>query len=415
MKNTTIAMVVLLSAAVLSGAQEALSVEQAVRTALAGNEGLNRSRMDLEAAGRAVDVSWNGLVPSLSAGAGASRQNGSESALYGLAQASLMLSPSLLSAGKKARLSYETALLAYGTVERDLELSVRKAFHSLGLSRKNMTLIEQSIASAQKSYDQAEAKRKAGLAPELDALSALVTLEKLKPTLESARLSYDDALDAFRVLLGLDAGASVHMAAAVDVEIKAVDIAGIQAAPPDVAALEAQLAEARLVLSDAKRSVYSPSLSLSASYQPTHAMDTWSDSGSVSASISFSLDDLLPGSSARSAAATALETVAKLESRLSAARNGAVMKINSLVKRIEQSRSSLKSKRLNETLAEKTYRLTEEAYRFGTKDLLSLQSARDSLAQARLDVSEEAYTLQAAVLNLEYTLGVPFGTLGRQS
>ena len=99
MKNTTIAMIALLSAAVLSGAQEALSVEQAVRTALAGNAGLIRSRIDLEAAGRAVDVSWNGLVPSLSAGAGASRPNGSESAMYGLAQASLMLSPSLLSAG----------------------------------------------------------------------------------------------------------------------------------------------------------------------------------------------------------------------------------------------------------------------------------------------------------------------------
>jgi outer membrane protein TolC len=89
------------------------------------------------------------------------------------------------------------------------------------------------------------------------------------------------------------------------------------------------------------------------------------------------------------------------------------METSSLVKKIAQSRSALESMRLNETLAEKTYRLTEEAYRFGTKDILSLQSARDSLAQARLDVSKEAYTLRAAVLDLEYALGVPFGTLGR--
>lgn len=413
MKKTTIALAALLSAAVLAGAQETLSLELAVTTALENNESLARSRIDLEAAERAVGVSWNGLVPGLSLGAGTSRPNDGVESTYGRAQASLTLSSGLLSAGKQAKLAYETALLTYGTAERDLELSVRKAYYSLGLSRKNITLIEQSIASAQKSYDQAEAKRKAGLAPELDALSALVTLEQLKPTLESAKLSYDDALDSFRVLLGMDGDAGVDIAITDEADIKAIDVAGITAVSPSVSALEKQLAEARVTLSAARSAVYSPSLSLSASYQPTYAMEDWSDAGSLSASVSFSLDDLMPWSSARSAAATAQDAVDKLESQLASARKSAAMEVSSLVKKIAQSRSALESMRLNETLADKTYRLTEEAYRFGTKDILSLQSARDSLAQARLDVSEEAYTLRAAVLDLEYALGVPFGTLGR--
>ena len=352
-------------------------------------------------------------MPGLSLGAGASRPNDGESVSYGLAQANLTLSSGLLSAGKKARLAYETQLIAYETAERDLELSVRKAYHSLGLSRKNIRLIEQNIASAQKSYDQAEAKRKAGLAPELDAMSALVTLEKLKPSLESAKLSYDKALDSFRVLLGLDGDASVDIAPVLETEIKTVDITGIVASPPSVSALEKQLAVARAALSNARLSVYSPSLALSASYQPTYVMESWSDSGSLTASLSLSLDSLMPWSNARSAASTAEDTVTKLESQLAAEKKSAFMEIRSLVKQIAQSRSALESKRLNETLAEKTYRLTEEAYRFGTKDILRLQSAQDSLAQARLDVSQETYTLQAAILDLEYTLGVPFGTLGR--
>jgi len=413
MKKPTIVLMALLAVAALAGAQEALSLEQAVETALANNESLSRSRVDLAAAKRAVDVSWSGLLPGLSLGAGTSRPNDGESASYGLAKASLMLSSGLLSSGKKARLAYETQLLAYLTAERDLELSVRKAYHSLGLSWNSIKLIEQNIASAQKSYDQAEARRVAGLAPELDALSARVTLEKLKPTLESAKLSYDRALDSFRILLGLDGESSVDIAPALETEIKAVDVTGIAADPPSVAALEKQLAMARAALSDARLSVYSPSLSLSASYQPTYAMKSWSDSGSLTASLSFSLDSLMPWSSARSAASTAEDTVTKLESQLAAARKSASMEIRSLVKQIAQSRSALESKRLNETLAEKTYRMTEEAYRLGTKDILRLQSAQDSLAQARLDVSQEAYTLQAAILDLEYTLGVPFGTLGR--
>jgi len=415
MKKPIIVLMALLAVAALAGAQETLSLEQAVETALANNESLSRSRIDLEAAARAVGVSWNGLVPGLSLGAGTSRPNDGESASYGLAKASLTLSPGLLSSGKKARLAYETELLAYETAKRDLELSVRKAYHSLGLSRKNITLIEQNIASAQKSYDQAEAKRKAGLAPELDAMSALVTLEKLKPTLESAKLSYDKALDSFRILLGLDGDANVDIASSLETEIKTVDITGISAVPPSVAALEKQLAQARAALSDARLSVYSPSLSLSASYQPTYAMESWSDSGSVTASLSFSLDSLMPWSNARSAASTAEDTVTKLESQLAAEKKSTSMEIRSLVKQIAQSLSALESRRLNETLAEKTYRLTEEAYRLGTKDILRLQSAQDSLSQARLDVSQEAYTLQAAILDLELIVGVPFGTLGRQS
>ncbi len=413
MKKPSIVLLALLAAATLASAQETLTLEQAVKTALANNESLSRSRIDLKAAERAVDVSWSGIVPGLSLGAGSSKPNDGESAAYGLAKASLTLSSGLLSAGKKARLAYETRLLAYETAERDLELSVRKAYYSLGLSRKNIGLIEQNIASAQKSYDQAEVKRKAGLAPELDALSALVTLEKLKPSLESAKLSYDKSLDSFRVLLGLGGDTSVDIVAVLEAEIKTVDITGIVASTPTVAALEKQLADARMALSDARRSIYSPSLSLSASYQPTYAMESWSDSGSLTASLSFSLDSLMPWSNARSTASTAEDTVTKLESQLAAAKDSASMEIRSLVKQIAQSRSALESKQLNETLAEKTYRLTEEAYRFGTKDILRLQSAQDSLAQARLDVSQEAYTLQAAILDLEYILGVPFGTLGR--
>lgn len=415
MKSTMIALAALISAAVLAGAQETLSLDQAVATALARNESLARSRIDLEAAKRAASVSWGGFVPSLSIGTGISAPNDGTSASYGAAQLSLTLSSDTLAAGRKSTLAYETELVAYRTAERDLELSVRKAYYSLGLSLKNISLIEQNIASAQKSYDQAEAKRKAGLAPELDALSALVTLEKLKPTLDSAKLSYDDAVDEFRALLGLETDAVVSVDTEESSDPGPIELAGITAADSTVIALESQLAEARAALDAARRAVYSPSLSLSASYQPTYASSAWSDSGSITASIGFSVDGLMPWSSAKSAAATAQDTVAKLESQLSEARSSAAMEVRSLVKQIEQSRAALGSKRLNLTLAEKTALLTEDAYRRGAKDILSLQSALDSLAQARLDVSEEAYALKAAILDLEYALGVPFGSLGRKS
>ena len=42
-----------------------------------------------------------------------------------------------------------------------------------------------------------------------------------------------------------------------------------------------------------------------------------------------------------------------------------------------------------------------------------MQDASDSLVEAKVSLKKEEYTLIAAVLELEYAVGVPFGTLGR--
>ena len=52
------------------------------------------------------------------------------------------------------------------------------------------------------------------------------------------------------------------------------------------------------------------------------------------------------------------------------------------------------------------------AYNAGSKDLLSLQTAADNLAGAKNTLQNQRYTIISAILDLENTLGVPFGTLG---
>ena len=55
--------------------------------------------------------------------------------------------------------------------------------------------------------------------------------------------------------------------------------------------------------------------------------------------------------------------------------------------------------------------MTSEAYNRGTKDLLSLQSANTSLMNAQVSLKNEILVLIKSILNLEKTIGVPFGTL----
>jgi outer membrane protein TolC len=101
------------------------------------------------------------------------------------------------------------------------------------------------------------------------------------------------------------------------------------------------------------------------------------------------------------------------ELELADARVSERLERETLSRTIENSRALIKARTLGVTLAERNYALTEDAYRHGTKDILSLQDASDSLVEAKVSLKKEEYALIAAVLELEYAVGVPFGTLGR--
>ena len=55
--------------------------------------------------------------------------------------------------------------------------------------------------------------------------------------------------------------------------------------------------------------------------------------------------------------------------------------------------------------------MTLTAYNHGSKDLLTLQTAADNLLKAKTNEQSQLYSLISAILDLENTLGVPFGTI----
>ena len=62
-------------------------------------------------------------------------------------------------------------------------------------------------------------------------------------------------------------------------------------------------------------------------------------------------------------------------------------------------------------LADRTYQLTEEAYRAGLQELLQVQSADLSRRQARVQMLEQQFNYRTGLIDLEYSIGVPFGAL----
>ena len=64
-------------------------------------------------------------------------------------------------------------------------------------------------------------------------------------------------------------------------------------------------------------------------------------------------------------------------------------------------------------VADKTLALTEDAYNFGTKDMLDVSDAQYTVRTAEMDILQRKYDIYCSILQLEYTLNLTFGTLGR--
>ena len=71
------------------------------------------------------------------------------------------------------------------------------------------------------------------------------------------------------------------------------------------------------------------------------------------------------------------------------------------------------SLKANVELAETTYEMTKTAYNYGKTDFLNLLNANDAVLSANVSLKSQAYSLISTILELEYLLGIPFGTIGK--
>jgi len=159
----------------------------------------------------------------------------------------------------------------------------------------------------------------------------------------------------------------------------------------------------------------SPTVSAGWTYgkSKTNIANDFSTTNALSIGVSIPLDGYLPWSKGADSVASAADNVKTAELTLENSRTTVAIQIDNYIKQIRQIQSQIASLQANVDLAKKSYDMTKDAYNHGSRDLLSLQTASDSLLNARTDLAQQEYTLITKIINLEYTLGVPFGSLGR--
>ena len=397
-----------------------LTVDEAVILAADNNISLQRQRISLNTLEKKKNTSWNGISPSLSASGSASIPFEDGDISYSVSgSVGLSFTPSLFTSIKSAKLNYENGVTSYENAVRNIELNVRKIFCSLLYTKENIELQQRKMETAKSLYESNLAKYNRGQLSELDLLNSQYSYESVIPTLQSLQNSYENSIATFKQTLGLSQDVQIELVGNIEeyLNIGKIQINKSIEEVPAVKTILANMELAKTQLLATRFSAWGPSISASYSYGKagtSASSDLRTTGNSLSLSLRLPLDGFLPWSNGALSIANQKANLQDLELQLKEKKESVALEIQNNIKNIEQAQAQLKVLESNVQLAQKRYNMTLTAYNHGSKDLLTLQNASDALMTARDNLSSQKIKIFSAILDLENTLGVPFGTLGKE-
>jgi outer membrane protein TolC len=438
-----------------------ITMEEAVELAVKNNLSLESSRIDLDTKKRASDLVWNQFLPELDVRGTLARTNAATVAsgqipvdisamldpslppgsIYGSGgfyavdvpqwsvsgnfSASLTFSFALIQGIRKIKADYQTGLLTYAKARSQMERDIRKSYYQMLLLQENIDLLRSSFVNAERQLAMAQANYNSGLAPQLTLFQAQVSRDTMKPTIDQAENGLKLAMANFAMNLGLDYDTRFELVPVQGApDYIALDLQELSRravnGKPDIMELRQTLAAAEYGRKAQALQLYTPALIFSWNYSPFMMGpwdndwfdgDNWSDQGTFSITLNMSLNSFLPFTKQGQGLKDTDNALRTLNIGLAQAIRGTEIEIYNTILSLEQSRTLAETQAETVALAERTYRLTEEAYRAGLQDLLQVQSADLSRRQAQVQMLEQQFNYRTGLIDLEYSIGVPFGTL----
>ena len=404
-----------------------ITVDDAVILAADNNITLKRQRISLETLERRNKTSWNGISPSASVSGNlgvpldglVTDMEAKQKYTYGVsASVNLSLTPSLYTSIKDASLKYENGKTTYEDYVRQIELNVRKLFYNLLYTKESLAYQKRNMETAKIRYENNRDKYNRGQLSELNLLQSQYSYESLRPTIESAEISYQNNIASFKQLLGLSQKEEIELSGSLSDVVPPESFTVNKAVEeiPSVKKIEASIAQQKNSLLATRFSAYGPSISAGYSWglngnDKTDDLKKAQESHSLSFGVRIPLDGFLPWSNGAQSVENQKATLKDLELQLENEKTTAALSIQNSMKSIVQMQDQLEMFDQNIVIAQKAYDMALTSYNHGSSDLLTLQNASDSLLKARLDRESHINKLIGAVLDFEYTLGIPFGSL----
>jgi outer membrane protein TolC len=440
-----------------------LTPDDAVERAITNNLSLESSRVALDTKQRKADLVWNQFLPTVSVSGTLIRDNeaGASSGMapvdlsrlvpgippntiYGVApyaialpqwhvngtvSASLDFSFALIEGIRSIQLDYATGQVTLQKAKAQMERDVRKTYNQLLLLQETADLQNESLKTAEQRWETAQANYRAGLVPRLTVLQAQVAMENMKPTINELENNLKALLGSFAMSLGLPLDTRFELspiaegAFAIPLDVAEL-ISKASSGKPDILELQRQIASLNSARKAQALQLYTPFLRFSWSMSSTFIQDPWKDSwsdadnwskgGNFSITLGMSLNSLFPFTKEGQGLKDVDNNVRSLAIGLAQAVRGTELEVFTKVISLDNTRTTAEALRLTVEMAGESYRLTEEAYRAGLQDFFEVENAALSLSQARLQLLTQQFNYLSDLIDLEYAIGVPFGTLSSQ-
>jgi outer membrane protein TolC len=431
-----------------------LNIEDAVQMAIENNLSLQVSGIELGTKKRKSDYAWNRFIPEVSLSGTLAGLNKKPEAmelplhmhlpdgtpvyqnvpmgganqwnLSGSLSVDLTLNFALFEGMKNLKLDYQAGLITYDNAKKQLERDIRKTYNNILLMEAGIQLAKEGLSSAEQQVAMARANYLAGLAPELTLLQAQVAMENLKPTIIEMENGLSVLQSSFAFTLGLPFGTVLQLSPIetpdyIDINLNDF-ISQASNVKPEILALKQNIAVVQSAQKAAKFQAYTPQIILGWNADPAFQgklgedslfmKDGWKQqSGMFRVTIAMSLNALLPFTTTGVQLQELDDTVNTLNLNLVQLIRGTEIEVYQTVLLLEKSRSNMEALQLTENMALQSYRLTEEAYRSGGVDFLQVQSALLEYQKAQNAVLGESFNYLSGLIDLEYAIGVPFGTL----
>ncbi len=439
-----------------------IDIDEAVAIALENNLNLKSSKVEIDYKKWSRFMVWNKFLPSASASASFGRSNSWESPVttsgtsliadptsanalnpgtfdrvmyqpysistdvpeWGLGlgvSLSWNLNAALIFGAIATMQDYQSGKLSFEDTKNTLMLNVRKSFYYFLLLQKRIEIKDEQLANAAKRYEQAEINFRNGRISEYDMLGTRVYYENLKPELISIKNNYNTSLLQFQQLIGIEDNVRLNFVGTLSLEGKdlySFDYNELASKYVDNR-LDIQVQKYNIKLLETSKNAtiaqMTPSFFLQYSYSPTFqedifnsstwndkkTSDLWKDRGSFGFGFSLALDPLFPFSTTQMNIIKAQNDIKRSDIGLQQLRLNAKLEIQKFVMNIETSKQTLSSLKGNIDLAQKAYIMSEQAFRAGTKDRLSVENSQLDLDTARLNLLIEEYNYLTNILDLE--------------
>lgn len=309
-----------------------------------------------------------------------------------------------------ARTWQQGAREQYKSKVAEIVATVQQSYYAALFARSQWELLQQSLTNAEENFRNVQALFNEGQVAEFDALRAEVRADNLRPQVLQAEKGYGDALNALKLVLGLEISDNVALAGTLEYNNEAVPSAEslkerVYTGNYQLKAMALQNTVTRELIA-VKKAEYLPTVSLFGNYTYQGQSDDFDFTtvSSAAAGVRFAFS-LYQGGQTDARVEQARVEYERLETQRELLEQNLQVQVATIAGQMESARKRVDALQRTVEQAQRGNDIAKARYASGAGTQLEIGDAELALLQARVNRLQAIYDFLVAKAQLAHVLG----------